>query len=120
MDISRLPVTPFGRPANLTSTPSVASRNVEAIESVRPAAGNRRTEDVFERVVPGELLEHERKTYQSTQGFINERNADQAQPSERQAGGSYMSRSAVSLYLNNTRPEVAADLTQGRSVNFFV
>lgn len=120
MDISRLPVTPSGRPANLTSTPSVASRNVEAVASVRPAAANQRSEDVYERVVQGELLEHERGTYQSTQGFINERSADQAQPSKRQAGGSYLSRSAVSLYLNNTRPEATTDLTQGRSVNFFV
>lgn len=120
MDISRLPVAPFGRPANLTSTHSVTSRNVEVIESVRPAAGNRRTENVYERVVQGELLEHERHTYQSTQGFINERSADQAQSGDRQVPGSYLSRSAVSLYLNNSRPEAVADLTQGRSVNFFV
>jgi hypothetical protein len=120
MDISRLPVTPSGRSANLTSTPSVASRNAETVATVRPAAANRRTEDVHERVVQGELLAHERGTYQSTQGFINERSADQAQPSERQAGGSYLARSAVSLYLNNARPEAAVDLTHGRSVNFFV
>jgi hypothetical protein len=120
MDISRLPVTPPARTANFTTTPPLASRNVEAIESVRPAASNRRSEEVFERVVQGELLEHKRNAYQSTQGFINERSADQARPGERQAGGSYSSRSAVSLYLNNTRPEAAADLTQGRSVNFFV
>ena len=120
MDISRLPVAPFGRPANLASTPSVTSRNVEVVESVRPAASHQRTGEVFERVVQGELLEHERGSYQSTQGFINERSAEQAQPSERQAGGSFSSRSAVSLYLNNTRPEAATDLNQGRSVNFFV
>ncbi len=120
MDISRLPVTPSARAANFTSTPSLASRNVDAVESVRPAASNRRSEEVYERVVQGELLEHERNAYQSTQGFINERSADQARPSELHTTGSYLSRSAVSLYLNNTRPEAAADLTQGRSVNFFV
>ena len=120
MDISRLPVTSIGRPANPNSMPQAASRAIEAVESVRPAAGNRRTEDVFERVVQGELLERERSSYQSTRSFINERSADQAQPGERQTGGSYQSRSAVSLYLNNTRPEAITDLTQGQAVNFFV
>ncbi len=121
MDISRLPVTSVGRTANPTkSMPQVASRAVEAVESVRPATGKRRTEDAFDRVVQGELLQRERGNYQSTRSFINERSADQMQSAERQTGVGYQSRSAVSVYLNNTRPEAIADLTQGRSVNFFV
>lgn len=120
MDISRLPVTLPGRPANLTSTAAATSRTVEAVEPVRPAAGNKHTDRAYEQVLQGELLEHDRGSYQSTQGFINERNAEQAQPTQHQAAGSYSSRTAVSHYLSNTRPEAEADLTQGRSVNFFV
>lgn len=120
MDISRLPVTSIGRPANPKSMPQAASHAIEVVESVRPAVGKRRTEDVFERVIQGELLQREHSSYQSTRSFINERSVDHAQPSEHRADGSYQSRSAVSLYLNNTRPEAIADLTQGQSVNFFV
>lgn len=120
MDISRLPVTSIGRSANPGNIPSAASRNIEAVGSVRPVAANRRTDEVPERIVQGELLQRERSSYQSTRSFINERSADQTQPSERRPGGGYQSRSAVSLYLHNTRPEAAADLTQGQSVNLFV
>ena len=80
-----------------------------------------RTRESFERVVQGELLQKERTSYQSTRGFINERNAGQARPAAGQREpGSSQSHAAIFRYLNNTRPEAISDLTQGKSVNFFV
>jgi len=70
--------------------------------------------------VQGELLQKERTPYQSTRGFINERNAGQAQPTVGQPDAGSQSRAAISRYLNNTRAEAISDLTQGNSVNFFV
>ena len=120
MDISRLPLTPLARPASPAFKGSQQARPVAVVESIESPRNTSRTGGRSERVVQGELLEHERTPFQSTRGFINERTFDQATASERQAGDGRQSRSAVSLYLNNTRPETLADLTQGRSVNFFV
>ncbi len=121
MDISRLPLAPLARPANTTYRSSPAS-SVEDAGAVRPSRNPSRGDDQSVRVVQGELLQRERTPYpyQSTQSFIDERALDHAVSSDRQAGATRQSRSAVSHYLDNTRPETIADLSQGRSVNFFV
>jgi hypothetical protein len=120
MDISRLPVAPLVRPASAAYKSAPQAASVETVVAVESSRNTSRSSERFERVVQGELLQRERGSYQSTRAFIDERALDHAVPSERQASGGRQSRSAVSLYLNNTRPETAADLTQGRSVNFFV
>jgi len=120
MDISRLPLTPVTRPASPTFKRPQPARAIAVVESAgatrnRPRGGGR-----YERVLQGELLRRERLPYQSTHAFINERAFGQANPADRQAGDGYQSRPAVTRYLGNTRPETLSDLTQGRSVNFFV
>ena len=120
MDISRLPVTPLLRPA---SAPVKATRQPESAEAeARLESPNPRRAGggSFERVVQGELLHREHTPYQSTRAFIDERKLDQAQPAGRQAESFKQARAAISQYLNNTRPEAGAELSQGRSVNFFV
>ncbi len=120
MDISRLPVTHSLQlsPASIRSTRQPAF--VEAVKPVDNPQPRQRMRESFERAVQGELLQKERTPYQSTRGFIDERNMNQARPAvgQRDAGG--QSRAAIFQYLNNTRPEAVSDLTQGKSVNFFV
>ena len=120
MDISRLPVTlPLQQsPASTRTTRQPAS--VEAVEPVEHIRPRQRTRESFERVVQGELLQKERTPYQSTRGFINERNVGQARPAAGQREPGSQSHAAIFQYLNNTRPEAISDLTQGKSVNFFV
>ena len=122
MDISRLPVTPFARPANTTFKTNTAAASVEEVRPVDAPNRSRRSDQVFEHVVQGELLQRERDPAhtQTTQEFINERRFEYAQDSEHPSSAGHQSRSAIALYLSNTRPEAVADLTQGRSVNFFV
>jgi len=120
MDISRLPVAPLLRPASATiktSRQPASAEAVERLESPNPRSAGRGS---FERVVQGELLHREYTPYQSTRAFIDERSLDQAQPAGRQAESLKQARTAISRYLNNTQPEAAAELSQGRSVNFFV
>jgi hypothetical protein len=120
MDISRLPVTHLlqSSPASIKTNRQPAS--VEVVEPVEKIIPRHRTRESFERVVQGELLQKERTSYQSTRGFINERNVGQARPAVGQRDTGSQSRAAISQYLNNTRPEAISDLTQGKSVNFFV
>ncbi len=80
----------------------------------------RPTRDSFQPAIQGELLQKERSAYQSTRRFINERSADQARPAAEERNPTGRSRAAIFQYLNNTRPEAVSDLTQGKSVNFFV
>jgi len=87
------------------------------VEKITP---RHRTRETFERAVQGELLQRERTSYQSTRGYINERNVSQARPAAGQRDTGNQSRIAIFQYLNNTRPEAIADLTQGKSVNYFV
>ncbi|GMQ83756.1 MAG: hypothetical protein BMS9Abin06_0496 [Gammaproteobacteria bacterium] len=87
------------------------------MEKISP---RQRPRDSVERVVQGELLQKERTSYQSTRGFINERNVDQARPAVQRGDTAVKSRAAIFQYLNNTHPEAISDLTQGKSVNFFV
>jgi len=87
------------------------------VEGIRP---RQRASEPFERVVQGELLQKERTPYQSTHGFISERNMDQARPAVGSRDTGNQSRAAIFQYLSNTRPEVTSDLTQGKSVNYFV
>lgn len=120
MDISKLPLAPPLRPAGPAFRGSPQATPVGVVEPVESSRDISRSGERFERVVQGELLQRERTLYQSTRAFINERTLDHAVPSEGRSNGGPQSRSAVSLYLNNTRAETIADLTQGRSVNFFV
>lgn len=118
MDISRLPVTPLLRPA---SAPVKTTRQPASAEAVEPVNRRQAGRGSFERVVQGELLHREHTPYQSTRAFIDERKLDQAQPAGRQQTESLkQARVSISRYLNNTRPEVVAEFSQGRSVNFFV
>ena len=120
MDISRVPVA-----LALQSSP-VATRtvrqpaSVEAVEPVGRAGPRQRTRESFERVVQGELLQKEHLSYQSTRGFVAERNMGQARSTTEQRDAGNQSRAAIYQYLNNTRPEAIADLARGKSVNFFV
>ena len=117
MDISRLPVTPLLRPASAPVSTTRQPASAEAVEPVNPRQAGGGS---FERVVQGELLHREQTPYQSTRAFIDERKLDQAQPAGQQAESFKQARAAISRYLNNTRPEAGAELSQGRSVNFFV
>ena len=117
MDISRLPVTPLLRPASAAVKTTRQPASAEAVEPPHPRQAGRGSSV---RVVQGELLHREHTPYQSTRAFIDERKLDQAQHAGRQDEPLKQARAAVSRYLNNTRPEVAAELSQGRSVNFFV
>jgi hypothetical protein len=121
MDISRLPVTlPLQQsPASIRTSKQPAS--VEVVEPVEKISPRRQqTHESFTRAVQGELLQKERTPYQSTRGFINERNMAQARPAAGQRDTGVQSRAAIFQYLNNTRPEAVSDLTQGKSINFFV
>jgi len=120
MEITRLPVTPFGRPSPASVRSSEQTTSVGAAERVEASNPRPRTRGPVERVVQGELLHRERSLYQSTRAFLTERSLDQAQPAERQAQSPEQSRPAISRYLNNTRPESVAEMTQGRSLNLFV
>jgi len=120
MDISRSPATHLlqSSPVSIRNTRQPAS--IEVVEPVEKITPRQRTRESFERVVQGELLQKERTSYQSTRGFINERNAGQARPAAGQRDPGSQSHAAIFQYLNNTRPEAISDLTQGKSVNFFV
>lgn len=121
MDIARLPVTPLVRPTtasvNARQQPEPVRPVAETVDSLnpRPRAAAR-----FEKVVQGELLERERTLFQSTRSFINERSLDQARPAQQEAAPANSSRSAITHYLSHVRPEPVAELTQGRSLDFFV
>ena len=71
MDITRLPVTPLGRPASASPH---STRQIASVDAVaRPgaaAAGPARSEASRERVVEGELLQRRPVFYQSTRDFI--------------------------------------------------
>ena len=117
MDITRLPVTPLARP---TSAPQQGTRQPASVEAVARADAQPRVRESRERVVQGELLQRQRASYQSTRSFINERNLDQARPAGEPAASPQQSRLALNRYASNVRPEPVSELTQGRSVNFFV
>lgn len=117
MDVSRLLAAPLARPANTTYKNSARVTSAEGVDS--PAAPHRAARGV-ERVVQGELLQRERTFYQSTRAYLNERDFENPLPSERQAGIGRQGRTAIVHYLNNTRPEAIAELTQGQTVNYFV
>ncbi|HHJ17937.1 MAG TPA: hypothetical protein ENJ80_14725 [Gammaproteobacteria bacterium] len=120
MDISRLPVAPPGGPSPALTRKAPRPAFVEAVEPVAAPQARRSAREPLQRTVQGELLQRERNPAQSTRGFINERNLNQAQSVGHPAPSPEQSRPAIARYLNNTRPEAVADLTQGRSVNFFV
>ncbi|MEN8763611.1 MAG: hypothetical protein ABF290_14385 [Thiogranum sp.] len=121
MDISRLPVTPLQRSASAPVKTTRQTASAEAVQSVEPRKPRQAGRGSSERVIQGELLHREHTPYQSTRAFIDERKLDQAQPAGRQQVESFnQARAAISRYLNNTRPDDGAELSQGRSVNFFV
>jgi hypothetical protein len=120
MDISRLPVRPLAPPASTTHNRSARVASVRAVESSAASRSGARAGDTVERVVQGELLQRERTYYQSTRAYLNERSFENARPSDCHARAGHPSGSAIFHYLNNTRPEAIADLTQGQSVNCFV
>lgn len=121
MEISRLPVAPPSGPSPALTRKATRPAFVEVAEPVAaPQARQHSREPLLRTVLQGELLQRERNTSQSTRGFINERKLNQAQSVGHPASSPEQSRPAIASYLNNTRPEAVADLTQGRSVNFFV
>jgi len=121
MDITRLPSAPFARPVTASVNTGARVDVTSAVESVgRGNEGNRTSSERPARVVQGELLSRQRTSYQSTRAFVNERNLDQARPADQSAIPSLKLRSAIYQYVNNIRPESLADLTQGRSVNYFI
>jgi len=119
MDISRLPAAPVIAAAGTTqrkTTRVAADTSADTTARVHTVSSPKET---GERVIQGELLQRERAgAYQSTRGFLNERGFDQAAAGDRHA--SRQSRSAISHYLTHARSETTAELTQGRSVNYFV
>ncbi len=119
MDITRLPSAPFARPVTASTNTGARVGVSSAVESVGGVNDADSTERPA-RVVQGELLGRQRTRYQSTSAFVNERNLDQARPADQSAVSSFTSRSAIYQYANNIRPESLADLTQGRSVNYFI
>jgi len=121
MDITRLPFAPYARPVTTPVNASPHATPGGAVESVSAAGdGARLGRERPARVVQGELLDRQRDTYQSTRAFVNERRLDQSRPADQPGVSTLQSRSALFQYANNIRPESIADLTQGRSVNFFI
>ncbi len=121
MDITRLPLASYARPVTTPVNASLRATPGGAVESVSAAGSEARfTSERPTRVVQGELLDRQRDTYQSTRAFVNERSVDQSRPADQPGVSALQSRSALFRYANNIRPESIADLTQGRSVNFFV
>ncbi len=120
MDISRLPAAPPSGPSPALPRKAPSPAFIELAEPVAAPRARQQAREPLLRTVQGELLQRERNPSQSTRGFINERNLNQAQSVGHQAASPEQSRPAIARYLNNTRPEASADLTQGRSVNFFV
>jgi hypothetical protein len=119
MDISRLPVATLAPAANTTYNSSARRASAAGVESPGPSRRASRGEGA-ERVVQGELLQRERTLYQSTRAYLDERNFGNARPGEGYAGANRQPGSGILLYLNNTRPDAIADLTQGNTVNYFV
>ena len=120
MDVSRLSPVPLARAATSTfrGTQQVASSQAgQGVDGPDPRA---RTRETYEPVVQGELLHRERTAYQSTRAFIEERTMERAQPAGYRPESLNQSRSAISNYLSNTRPETLSEIAQGKSVNFFV
>jgi len=120
MDISRVPVALALQPSPVTARTARQTASVEAVEPVDRAGARRRIHESSARVVQGELLQKERTPYQSTRGFVAERNMGQARPVADHRDTGLQSRTAIFQYLNNTRPEAVPDLARGKSVNFFV
>jgi hypothetical protein len=121
MDITRLPSAPYARPATASVSASARTSVIGAVEPVGAANETRQFDNERPaRVVQGELLDRQRDTYQSTRAFVDERNLDQSRPADQSGVPAQKSRAAILQYANNIRPESIADLTQGRSVNFFV
>jgi len=118
MDISRLPAAPLSRPAHATYTSSAPVTPVDATGAARRSRAAPQGSESVERVVHGELLHRGRSAYQSTRGFLDERSFRRATPDGQP--GTAPSRTAISHYLNHTRPETTAELVRGQSVNFFV
>jgi len=119
MEISRLPLTSAGRPASTAYTGTTRAVETEAVAAAVSSRPRARSSEQVERVVQGELLQRERTLYQSTRAFIDERDFDHALSDSGRANAAPRSRAAISLYLNNARPEPVAGLAQGRSINYF-
>ena len=120
MDISRLPVTPLLRPASAAIKTSRQPASAEAVERLQSRNARQASRESHARVVQGELLHRAQAAYQSTRAFIDERRLDQAQPAGWRDQSLSQARAAISRYVDNTRPEAAAESGRGRSVNFFV
>jgi hypothetical protein len=121
MDITRLPSAPYARPVTAAMKTGTRVDSASVVEPVGAANDSGRTSNERPaRVVQGELLDRQRDNYQSTRAFVNERNLDQSRPADQPGVTALKSRSALFQYANNIRPESLADLTQGRSVNYFV
>ena len=121
MDITRLPSASYTRPVTAQASAGARAYAAGVVEPVEVVGrGNTFDNARPSRVVQGELLDRQRDSYQSTRAFVNERNLDQAKPAGDAGLSALRSRSAIFQYANNIRSESVADLTQGRSVNFFV
>ncbi len=121
MDIARLPSASYARPVTTSANTGTRVDSTSVVEPVRVASDSGRVENERSaRVVQGELLDRHRDSYQSTREFVNERNLDHSRPADQAGVSPQMSRSALFRYANNIRPESISELTQGRSVNYFV
>lgn len=121
MDITRLPSAPYTRPVTASTNHSARAGTASVVEPVGAANGSDQVvNERPARVVQGELLDRQRDSYQSTRAFVNERNLDQSRPADQSGVSSLKSRTALFQYASNVRPESLSDLTQGRSVNYFV
>lgn len=120
MDIVTLPVGPRGRPANASTRSAQQPQVADAVERAPKAGSAPPSTGTFERVVQGELLERHAARYQSTRAFLVERSMEHSQPADRQAASDGQARPAIRSYLQHTRPQSVAELTQGRSVDLLV
>ncbi|TCK17899.1 hypothetical protein DFR30_1153 [Thiogranum longum] len=121
MDVTRLPSASYTRPVTSPASAGAHAGFTSVVEPVGVAnESNRVDNERPARVVQGELLERHRSSYQSTRAFVNEHNLDHSRPADQSGISSLKSRSALFQYANNIRPESLSDLTQGRSVNYFV
>lgn len=119
MDITRLQVTPLGRPALASPQGTRHTATVEAATRVAFTDARPRVDEPRERVVEGELLHRRPVFYQSTRAFIDERNLEQARPAGEPVASLQQSRLAVARYSSNVAPEAVPGPTRGSSVNLF-
>lgn len=120
MDIARLPSAGYAAYPVPSRSRERVLELVSAVEDVPPVR------EPVERVVQGEVLEHRRTPYSSTQDYLNSRLFDgvyatDEEPADAQARSNPgLAQRAAGAYLSHTRDLIQPDVNRGRQVDYFV